>query len=139
MATTPSTQASDERTERLRRRLIAARSLADITVRQLAERIQQAGHVRGYSADNLGLMERGRRPIQPQNIPVLAEACGLPTAFFTIDFARLDEAPPDLTRRIEEMEAQQADDAIRLAQLEEAVQALGAKDHRERGTGGARR
>lgn len=140
MSAAPAIETPDERTERLRRRLIAARALADITVKELAARIQEAGHTRGYSADNLGLMERGKRPIQPQNIAVLAEACGVSPAFFSVDLAALGEtadAANGLRERIESLEAEQTEDSIRLAQLEEAVRKLTAKDlHGEGAEGG---
>lgn len=125
MSAAATNETPDERTERLRRRLIAARALADITVKELAVRIQEAGHTRGYSADNLGLMERGKRPIQPQNIAVLAEACGVSPAFFTVDFAGLDDTPPDalsaIEDRLERLTAELRTEQLERANLEAAL------------------
>jgi transcriptional regulator with XRE-family HTH domain len=130
---------SEELKERLRRRLVAARVLAGLGQVELAERIKAMGYARGYSARTIGDMERGETSIQPQSIPVLAEACDVTPAFFSIDFRTLeepDEGDDDLQARLTVLEAQQIEDAVRLAQLEEAVQALAGTGHQAAPTAG---
>ena len=93
----------------------AARALAGITVEQLADRIA----ARGYGSKTLYNMERGERPITPNDYRVVARACDLPEQFFTFDFSRLgdprgDEQPAGsgsierLESRMEQMEARAA-------------------------------
>lgn len=130
MSSLPSADDPSVKEER-RRRLKAARAYAGLTVKELAAVIAGRGHARGYSAENINLMERrgpGGRAIHTRDIRVLAEACGVPPEFFTVDLSTLadDEGSPSVSEQLEELRAQQADDSIRLAQLEEAVQALAA-------------
>lgn len=95
MAAETPTEDAQARKERLRRRLVAARTLAGLGQQELAAKIKALGYTRGYSARTIGDMERGETPIQPQAIPVLAKACGLPPEFFEVDFQRLPELLED--------------------------------------------
>lgn len=63
----------------LPRRLKAARVLADLTVTQLAAKLDTPG----FGAKTLGAIERGERSIRPHEIRVLADAVGVPETFFT--------------------------------------------------------
>lgn len=142
MATSPvSATDPDQRTERLRRRLIAARALAGLTVKQLAAEIQARGHTRGYSAENIGLMERGRRPIQPQNIPVLAAACGLSPAFFSVDFSSLEDQDElaAVGDRLERLTAELRTEQLERANLESALLEVLGEDLRQALAGEGRR
>jgi hypothetical protein len=98
------TDETDTRAEDLKRRMKAAIALAGITVEELAERIDR----RGYGAKTLYNMqgEAGGRPILAQDQEVIAKACGLSPAFFTIDFSKL-QAPAD-EDRITTLERQMA-------------------------------
>lgn len=90
--------------EELRRRMRAAMALAGLTVKQLAARIDG----RGYSDKTLNNMLGDRlRPIEPRDFPVLAQACGLTPAFFTIDFSTIADDPA-LAERVEALERQMA-------------------------------
>lgn len=115
-----------------RRRLVAARTLAGLGQVELAQRIKTMGHPRGYSARTIGDMERGETPIQPQAIPILAAACRVSPAFFTVDFATLasgdSELPTmdDLERLRSEIRAEQ----VGRANLESALQELLGEDLR---------
>lgn len=71
--------------EETRRRLRAGRALAGITVEQLAERLGP-----GLGAKTLYNVERGEREIRPMELREVARACGLPFAFFVMDFGELD-------------------------------------------------
>lgn len=125
---------ADALKERLRIRLVAARVLAGFEQEDLAAELRRRGHTRGYSVDNIGLMERGKRPIQPQEVPVFAAACGVSPAFFSVDFSTLeDQLPvdPTLSERLDEVSAQQTEDSARLAQLEATVRRLIARGLRE--------
>jgi hypothetical protein len=98
------TDEHDTRAEDLKRRMKAAIALAGITVEELAERIDR----RGYGAKtHYNLQgEAGGRPILAQDQEVIAKACGLSPAFFTIDFSKL-QAPAD-EDRIATLERQMA-------------------------------
>lgn len=106
--------------ERLRRRLVAARTLADLGQKELAAKIKTMGYRRGYSARTIGDMERGETPIQPQSFPVLAKACDLPAEFFTVDFKRL----PELTSVVVDDESDQPSTEERLRDLETMLNEL---------------
>lgn len=72
--------------EELRNRLRAAQALAGIrSVDELAERIG----IEGLGRDTLYDMQRGKRPIRRHELREIADACGLPYEFFTVDFATL--------------------------------------------------
>lgn len=61
------------------RRLKAARTLANVTVPQLAKRLS----LPGLSAGTLGAIERGERDLRPQEVAPLADELGIPRTFFT--------------------------------------------------------
>lgn len=96
------TDADTNRSEDLKRRMKAALALAGIGVEELAQRI----NLRGYGAKTLYNMqgETGARPILPRDQEVIARACGLSPAFFTIDFGQI---PADtITDRLHRLEQQ---------------------------------
>jgi transcriptional regulator with XRE-family HTH domain len=89
--------------ETRRRRIRAARALADLTVEELADAID----AKGLKAKTLGAIERGEREVRPHELRAIAEACGLPYEFFTADFNILT-APhhgSNLAERMDELEA----------------------------------
>lgn len=99
-----------------KRRNRAARELAGIRSHsELAARIDQ----RNLSASNIRAMERGERPLYRSDLFAIAEACGLPLAWFEVDIAdalaayAVSQLPADpaaeLERELEE-EADQQDD-----------------------------
>lgn len=61
------------------RRLRAARVLADLTVQQLADKLDTPG----LGAKTIGAIERGERAVRPHEIRVVAEALNVPVEFFT--------------------------------------------------------
>lgn len=78
--------------EDTRRRIRAARVLAGLErVDDLADLID----TQGLRRDTLYSIEAGKRPVRPHELRMIAEACGLPYAFFTVDFAALEEGTPD--------------------------------------------
>lgn len=86
----------------------AAMALAGITnVKALAAKIADLGYTSGFSSGTLETMRSGSRTIQPDEIPVLAEACGLPTVFFHIDFWTLEE--PSLRHDVQTLKEQVSD------------------------------
>ena len=71
----------------VRRRLKAARALAGLSVKELAERLDPK--------DNLGertlrKLESGESVVRPIHLREIARVLGLPYAFFTEDFAVMD-------------------------------------------------
>jgi hypothetical protein len=86
--------------EQRRRRMEMARTHAfgvNSNMDDLHTQIARLGHA-GFSVSTLRAMQRGygknpsdKRTILTREIPVLAEACGLPVAFFYVDFAELEE------------------------------------------------
>jgi transcriptional regulator with XRE-family HTH domain len=121
-----------ERTDRLRFRMRAARAIAGLTVKELAARVADAGHADGLSARVLGEMERGNRVIKPSEIPILAEACGLPAAFFSVDFATLEE--PTLRAEVDYLRSEIAKIKGTVAELatDLARDSLALREHREK-------
>lgn len=100
---------SPEEEERRRLRLVAAMAIAgNLTVEALFKRLTELGYTsgRGFSFDQVKDMRSGRRAIYNQDIPILAEACGLPDLFFYIDFATLAE--PTLREDVEMLKVQVA-------------------------------
>jgi hypothetical protein len=97
---------ADERNARLRRRMLMARIEAGYgeKISDLADRLRELGYVDGWSKETLGAMERGRdsrlaaRAIRPEEILVLAEACGVSPSFFDADFSRPIAAGEDALR-----------------------------------------
>lgn len=74
--------------DEIRRRMRAALALAGIkNVRELAERID----LPGLGRDTLYEMQSGKRAIRRHELREIADACGLPLEFFTVDFATLEE------------------------------------------------
>ena len=65
----------------LGRRMRAARALVDITVEELAARIDEPGL--GYGT--LGKLERGERALRRIEVPVVAAGLGVPPAWFWVD------------------------------------------------------
>jgi transcriptional regulator with XRE-family HTH domain len=74
--------------EELAARLRAARAYADVTRRQLAERIGRR------DLDERALAKFEDPTLKApgyEQIELIAQACGLPTTFFTIDLDKLDD------------------------------------------------
>lgn len=71
--------------EQTRRRIKAARALAGLSVRELAERLDDPG----YGERTLRKIESGERPVRQLELREIARVCGLPYEFFTGDFAQL--------------------------------------------------
>jgi transcriptional regulator with XRE-family HTH domain len=96
--------------EVLRRRLRAARILADVTVEQLAERVTPGSRL---SQRTLHKLEQGDTPLTAPIMRELAAALDLPYEWFTVPSIGQALAPPDLPRQVSEMrdalEALQAD------------------------------
>ena len=87
-----------ERTERLRRRLKAAREIAGLTALELAERLP-------WGKTSISNMETGKRPILDHEVRSLAHACGVPPLFFfSVDFSELQE--PDLRDELADLRQQ---------------------------------
>lgn len=89
--------------DEFKRRTRAARELAGIRSHQeLADRIGQ----RNLSASNIRSMERGTRPLYRSDLFAIAEACGLPLAWFEADIAAtlrgVASLPPDPAERFEQ-------------------------------------
>lgn len=107
------------------RRVRAARELAGLrSTRALADKINE----RGLSYSTLRAIEEGKRITEPSELTAIARACGLPEAWFRMDWSRaLDalehaggESPAQISqRRIENAESQ-------LASLWEAITQLRA-------------
>lgn len=116
-----------ERTERLRRRLKAAREIAGLTAVELTKLVP-------WGKTSISDMETGKRPIFDHEVAPLAHACGLPPLFFfTADFSELQE--PDvrdelvaLREQISGLRAAVADASAGVAQNAQALRA-----HREEG------
>lgn len=72
--------------EETRRRVKAARALAGISVKDLAERIGQKGLGERTLRELEGDAGRAWRPMELQAV---AQACELPYEFFTVDFSQL--------------------------------------------------
>src|SRR5688500_4215510 len=83
-------------------RLRAVRALADLTVEQLADKM----NLPGLGAKTLGAIERGERDLRPHELPVIAAACDVPPEFFTADISaalgayHLDDRSFDETRAL---------------------------------------
>jgi len=93
--------------EILRRRLRAARILADVTVEQLAERVTPGSRL---SQRTLHKLEQGDTPLTAPIMRELAEALDLPYVWFTVPDIGLALVPPaqsqqELTQRVSEMRA----------------------------------
>lgn len=89
----------------------------------------------GLSVETLSRLENARgRGFTHEELDTVAEVTGVPLVFLLEGFAatRSDE-------RLERLEAQQAEDAVRLAQLEAAVRALDARGRRAGVAGGPER
>jgi transcriptional regulator with XRE-family HTH domain len=79
------------------RRIKAARTLLNLTVPELAKRLD----LPGLGDKTLGSIERGERDLRPQELAPLAAALGVPERFLTHGFesetqtgAKIAEAPP---------------------------------------------
>lgn len=74
-----------------------------ITVEELAARIP--GHAK-LGARTLGKIRRGERDAMPQDLRFIAEACGLPEAFFSVEFSSglADLGPTDMEKRLTRIE-----------------------------------
>ncbi|MHB1950191.1 MAG: helix-turn-helix domain-containing protein [Acidiferrobacteraceae bacterium] len=57
----------------------------------LASALKEQGNVRGLGETKLRLIERGERIAEARELQEVAELCGVPLAWFTADFSRLDE------------------------------------------------
>jgi transcriptional regulator with XRE-family HTH domain len=98
--------------EEIRRRVKAARALAGISVKELAERINQEG----LGERTLRALEGDAgRAWRPMELQAVAQACGLPYEFFTVDFSsvfdrelRVDDRLDELERRLRRLEGVQA-------------------------------
>lgn len=121
---------ADTRKERLRRRMIAARTIAGLTQAELVAKLKELGYGKGLAKSNISAMESGALTIQATKLPLLAEACGVDELFFYIDFAQLEE--PDLRAEVAELDARVSGGFAQiggeLARLEQLLQ-----EHRETG------
>lgn len=119
-------------------RIIATRNLGERTLRKIAD-----------DSDTSRAMQR-------LDAVAIAQATGLPVEFFTLPaddltaaMTQAGQAPGTrqdvgaaidaLSAKVDELAAQQADDAARLAQLEEAASARGATGRRAGRAGAAQR
>lgn len=66
--------------EELRARIRAARKLAGLTRRELADKMA----IKGLSEKTLGAIERGERPVRSHEIQPMAEAMDISTSFFEV-------------------------------------------------------
>ena len=108
----------DDRAARVR----AARAFAAIDAPTLAGAL-------GVSKETLSRLENGRRDISTDELEVVAQHTGVPLAFLRDGFAN---GRDELRERLETLEAQQAEDSVRLAQLEGAVRTLAARGRQPR-------
>ncbi|HTJ61554.1 MAG TPA: helix-turn-helix transcriptional regulator [Candidatus Saccharimonadales bacterium] len=124
---------ADTRKERLRRRMIAARTVAGLDQAALVAKIKELGYTRGWGKTTISSMESGGRTIQPEEIPVLARACGVDELFFYLDFAQLEE--PDVREAVAQLEDRVsggfAQIANEMARLEQSLQEHREVGHRE--------
>ena len=81
----------------LGRRIRAARQLAGFSnTKALAAAIARSGLAkRGLGTTSLYDMERDQATPDFGNLTVIADVCGLPVDFFTVDFSRLPELSDD--------------------------------------------
>lgn len=105
--------------DELRRRLLAARELAGLTSHE------QLAEATGWSRTTVKDFATDRRPMTSRHIDVIARACGVPRAWFTVPNlqaalrAALDaDSDPSLHERVEA--------------LEQRLQAVTAPDHTRR-------
>lgn len=92
--------------ETLRRRLRAARILADVTVEQLAERVTPGSRL---SQRTLHKLEQGDTPLTAPIMRELAAALDLPYAWFTVDSIAQALAEPELHEQVSELQAAMAE------------------------------
>lgn len=79
--------------EQIRRRVKAARALAGLSIPALAEAVNEPG----LGDRTIRAMEGEKgRPFRKMELEAIARVCGLPYAFFTVDFARLPELEGEL-------------------------------------------
>lgn len=102
----------------------AAMALAGLTVEELASRIA----TRGYGTKTLYNMQSDAndRDITPRDIPVLARACDIDEAFFTIDFTDLGRRANDLAVQAQIAALADAVDALVSGRAEDALRAARA-------------
>ena len=107
--------------EVLRRRLRAARILADVTVEQLADMVTPGSRL---SQRTLHKLEQGDTPLTPPIMKELADALDLPETWFTVPSIGDALAPAESTRA-QLSELRDADEALKadLARLWEIVSA----------------
>jgi transcriptional regulator with XRE-family HTH domain len=73
-------------------RLRALREMAGYkNMRELATALKANGSTRGLGQTTLRLIERGERVVEARELQDIAELCGVPLAWFTADFSRLEE------------------------------------------------
>lgn len=73
-------------------RLRALRLLAGYTnVKALANALHERGTGKGLGQTSLRQMEREEIISDPRNLQEIADLCGVPLAWFSADFSRLDE------------------------------------------------
>lgn len=99
--------------DELVRRFKAALAYAGLSVPQVAERITDEPNLSASTLYDVQQRRRNRSPLlSPGERAAVAQACGLPDAFFTIDFAQLN-GQASVDSRLDAIEAQ-------VRQLEEA-------------------
>ena len=128
--------------EWLRRRINAARELAEPTEAELRERSvhRQRGLGYGLSVEELaaridregfgdkviGMIRRGERPIDYHELEWIARACGVPMEFFSVDFEQLPKLLGErpgldaLLTQMSHLESMMAEIRTALTQLEDA-------------------
>ena len=88
-----------------------------VNVKDLAAAI---GPDAGLGERTLRKLESGESPLRPPAMREIAQACGLPYEFFTVDFQRL----PDLENGPNELDRHVRENSRRLNDLEEAVRQI---------------
>lgn len=74
----------------------AARALAGLSIPELSAELVKRGKWRGLKPTILYQIEQGKREgTQPEELRLIAEACGVPFSWFAADFSRLDEVAAD--------------------------------------------
>lgn len=69
----------------------------------LAKALHANGNPRGLGETKLRQIERGEITPEARELQAIAEACGVPLAWFTADFSRLDEISPEPRQQIAQM------------------------------------
>lgn len=80
------------------RRVRAARAYCGLTASALAEQL-------GMGVQTIKRIEAGRRSVRPYEVIAIAEACGLPRAFFEVPFGQLASQADRLDARLDNVDS----------------------------------